>query len=1126
MNTALLKLFLAAAPVSVCAAAPSVLPSLAIPDSGWKLWLDLQAKWQSEAAYLPGEATLAQIEARPPTGGWSVLANASGKVVTLPTTVEQHYWGEGGLRPYRGEYFYEQQDKEPRNGNYEGVSWWTHDIKAPESFAGKVAILHIRGAKQRAEVYVNHKLVGYGFIAETAFDCDVTKALKPGQTNSIAIRITNPGGRLDWGDWSTATMGKYTVFGGHAFGGLDRGITLTAHEPLRLSDAYVLNTPEPHAINAYAVLQNDSDSPQTQTVRFTVPGLVQQTMQSKVPAHSNQTVHAVLSAPNAKLWDLEHPNLYHLNVDLGLSSIDHRQLTFGFRWFGPTGIGQNAVLRLNGNRIRVVSAISWGFWGINGLWPTPMLAEKEVRTAKKLGLKAINFHRNVAREESLDVADRLGLLRYTEPGGGMTMFWQPDTQNPLQRYMEEKIVRMVRDHRSHPSLTMYVIQNELNDGDYKHTLAEKMIRRIHEEDPSRPAILKSGLGPNGQMWMMPYDNTLYVDKGDGYSGWWDNHTVGTPDSWVDANYKSPTDYVYRNTNAKEIIDYGEMGGSGTGDNHPLMLQQIKALGGKSYDLVDHQEVNDAYEKFLTQYGFRASFPTVQGLFEQIGAKQYDYWQNVIQCARLSDENDYLTISGWESTAVENHSGLVDALRNPHGDPQVLANALRPVLPALQLRKSAVVPGEAVTYDLFFINETNHPVSGQLEVTLKSPSGKVTHLGSYAVPTFKQDVFSYFVAQDLKTPSLNESGTYTLTYSLGNISQSKVIRAVFAPTPTTDLISIVGHGSRLASDLADLKVRTTPYNPSYKCPLVICTSDMIGQLTTSNIPARSTPDPELYRAQRYGQPTTISFSIGDLPNGPAKVTLGFTEAYYSAPGSRVFNVNINGQTVLSDLDIVKQAGGKDTVWTTTIDTQVVDGQVVIEPGNVKVDNACFSTIRVEAGDKTAAYYFGKKPYTAKDGVTWIPYMPSSHLPKGLLDRVREGMPLIILSEEDASIDQYAKELASAGAFQYDGLVGRSPAPWMGSWYFVREHPLYEGLPVKTVMKGEYQVAVGPSNGLKVSGPGVEIITAYSKDHSRTIGAGDVITHIGKGKVIFHIVPRMIDPFQKRWLSNAIKEAYRR
>ena len=81
-------------------------------------------------------------------------------------------------------------------------------------------------------------------------------------------------------------------------------------------------------------------------------------------------------------------------------------------------MGTNALFRLNGRRMKIYTAISWGYWGINGMWPTPELAVKEVTQAKKLNLTCLNFHRNLAKEDVLRAHDRLGLLRYMEPGAG------------------------------------------------------------------------------------------------------------------------------------------------------------------------------------------------------------------------------------------------------------------------------------------------------------------------------------------------------------------------------------------------------------------------------------------------------------------------------------------------------------------------------------------------------------------------------------------------------------------------------------------------------------------------------------------------------------------------------------
>ncbi|OYW81188.1 MAG: hypothetical protein B7Z26_05410 [Asticcacaulis sp. 32-58-5] len=123
------------------------------------------------------------------------IPDAPEVTVTLPATVEQYFWGRFGLRPYTGdEYRYAADDDVPQNGAYRGVSWWWRDITIPASAKGKRVLLHIRGARLRAEVFLNEQLVGYSIMSELPIDCDLTAAMKPGQTNKLAIRITNPGG--------------------------------------------------------------------------------------------------------------------------------------------------------------------------------------------------------------------------------------------------------------------------------------------------------------------------------------------------------------------------------------------------------------------------------------------------------------------------------------------------------------------------------------------------------------------------------------------------------------------------------------------------------------------------------------------------------------------------------------------------------------------------------------------------------------------------------------------------------------------------------------------------------------------------------------------------------------------
>ena len=228
-----------------------------LPDDGWNLWIDEHAHWETDEIYLPDSFDLSKLPVNSPTGGWGALdanlGTADAALVTLPCTVEQMFWGRFGSRSYTpDEYRYAADDPIPQNGAYRGVSWWWREIQIPASMNGQRILLHIRGARLRAEVYLNERLVGYSIMEELPFVCDLTAAARPGGKNRLAIRITNPGGRYDWVDGDIIRWGQVNIYRSHGFGGLDRemtlrGVPLTGH----IDDLWVLNTPEPKTISAF-----------------------------------------------------------------------------------------------------------------------------------------------------------------------------------------------------------------------------------------------------------------------------------------------------------------------------------------------------------------------------------------------------------------------------------------------------------------------------------------------------------------------------------------------------------------------------------------------------------------------------------------------------------------------------------------------------------------------------------------------------------------------------------------------------------------------------------------------------------------------------------------------------------
>jgi hypothetical protein len=161
----------------------------------------------------------------------------------------------------------------------------------------------------------------------------------------------------------------------------------------------------------------------------------------------------------------------------------------------------------------------------------------------------------------------------------------------------------------------------------------------------------------------------------------------------------------------------------------------------------------------------------------------------------------------------------------------------------------------------------------------------------------------------------------------------------------------------------------------------------------------------------------------------------------------------------------------------------------------------------------------------NGAAVRPAVRAGVVADGILEAVSAGTPLLAIPQTDALSDGVAKQLEAAGAFTYSGAVGDVRAPWMGNWYFVRKHPVYDGLPVDQAMGIHYQAKGQAANGLVIDrapgGAEVEIVAAYSRDHSRLIGAGTFTTKLGAGKVLYHRVPEMQPVMQARFLANALK-----
>lgn len=1117
-------------------------------DQGWRLWLDPKAAWQDDTLYLPEDVKLKNLPVNPPTGGWAVLSDQAGMGVSLPATVEEFYFNQA---PARTTDSTSPSAIVAADGYYQGVSWWYRPFTPPALRPGERLVFYFPAGRLRSEVYVNGKLVGYSIISEAPFTADATDAINPGGTNLLAVRITNPGGRLDWMDFIPMTWGQYTLPATHAFGGLAGGVEVEVRAPVSVSDLAVFNKPDPRSVHLQAEISSTGqayDGPVNFSIARDRNVVFQQSINVAVPSGGIITTSIDATVGDAQLWNVGHPDLYAASANLPTVTHSDRSTTFGFRWLGVQGLETDAKLYLNGRRIVPRSSISWGFWAPNGIFPDKAAVGREISAMKALGLDSLQNHRHMPKAVEINGFDQTGFLLYCEAGGGLFTFQGAQSEPPhtsvqvnydgkpveldfLNRYQLDKELAMIRAYRSSPCISLWTLQNE-TDPDVNNPRMRYALEQMHEADPSRIVLLKSGVSPGGQVGFLPYSHTWMQDDGTGYSGWWDEHTaMDSPGVWTDAMYKSPDDYKYHIDNRKEIVVWGEMATGASPDDHTAIVNWYKAHHQTGYDLAAHQAVLTAYERFLDDHQFRSAFPTAEMLFQQAGAKHYFSAAHLLENARICDTVDYIVLSGWESTTIDDHSGLVDSLRQLKADPALIHEAAQPEVLVVRPRHDVIARGDTAVVDVHQINEQNLSGSWRLTVTASMAGHKPLFQADYPVKLLGGETFGQLLKPDIQF-KVDRPGLVTIHAALRPGAGGRPVLERDEPLLVIDPQPVALKGTIACSGESDeliaaikrqFNADAVPFSPGLgKVGTILLATSAGGpegwQSSYTDAGVANTDDPELYQHQMWGEAGLIHTWHGLTP-GKISVKLYLDDGYMSSSGQRVFDVAINGTIVDKDLDIFVKAGGKDRALVETFVVEASDGTIHLSVPHVTSDHATLAAVELrDSSGKVVRAVFRDERYVDPAGNVWAPISQQaddywkSDLSAAIERARHDGTRVVLLSTGGGDAEQMAAFLARQGLVTYSGPVGSSGPSWMGFWFFGRKHPLLAGLPSDCVLDWPYQITSG--DGLMLSGPGVESVIGYGRNHDPNVGIAAAIVPCGQGKIVLLALPGLRDAFVNR------------
>jgi beta-galactosidase len=1076
---------------------------------GWHLWRDTQASWQNDELFAPG-TDLAKIPANPPTGGWNTLDQVPTTAVSVPGTVE--------------EYLYHWDPAKPENKlsqGMTGVSWWFRTFDAPQSLSGKRVTLEFESARLRAEIYLDQKLVGYNLVEGAPFSVDLTDLLKARENAQLAVRITSPGGIWSWEDFKVMRWGKAQIPVSHGFSGITGGVKLCVTDPVHMEDVYVQNTPSPREVNAQVTLRNDSAAPSRGSLEIRVvekadPAReVAREVIEGVGIPVGESVRTVkLSAPGAKLWDLDHPNLYVCRVGLKSARwapIDALSQVFGFRWFAPEGIGKDAVFRLNGKRIVVRTSISWSFWPINGLFPTPELAEKQIADAKVFGLNMLNFHRCIGSPVVLDKADEMGLLYFEEPGN-----YVDGSADPFcELLLHEKLMRMVRRDRSHPSLVIYNMINEqwnIYGADKNQRLFDTFkadMAAAHRLDPSRTIVLASSWArkPAGseepvKLNMRPFDDRQY------FSGWFDFHRAGGPEVWKQDFYRSPEKHYGLTANAGEIVYWGEEGAVAAPPRLALIKDELDAAPNKGWDGEIYLDWYHRFDDYLTRKDLRAAFPTVDSFTVALSAVSMEQQGRKIEDTRICNLNDGYAVNGWEAEPYEDHSGVVDCFRNPKGDPTLISYYNQPLYVAVKSRNLVLASGSSATVDFYLINEKGLAGPQTLKISAQRADGTEAFHQAIPVRAAGGETYGQLLTEGVVIPTDDSAGLWTIRASLVDPSGREAAQGreqIFVVNWKADKLTgngaVYEEGGKVRDFLKsqkgfDVPAYTGDMGPldwivvarsSFNAPQVI-SKDYFMNTDGTNPGLRATffhgRDYLDKASERNDSQVDFAWPDGAGPDPSIAAATEFSIRWEGnllppAPGQYIFDLNavsgvatlkINGQEVVGDMPVTLAAG---------------------KPASVEIDYA-------SKGGKCGVSLLWARPNERGEDADAL-----------VRRAARDGTTVIIADYADSWMEavKAATNIAYNGPFKL-GMV------WTGAQYFAIDHPLFKGLPVNQALNWPYESVVSQGRsryGVRVEGE--QLVAGCWQSYPMDLGTAVGVIPCGRGRIVFStldICPHLHDP----------------
>lgn len=419
----------------------------------------------------------------------SLLTNDKGHEVDIHTQwtgslYDSSYFYNPYMEPYRRK----GQMKFPffltPEKHYVGNVWYRKYVYIPKEWSDQRITLFLERPHIETTVFVNGREVGHQMSLSVPHRYDVTKYIRKGERNEIAIRVYNGIENVCVGQDSHSvtdqTQGNWN--------GITGRIELQAQwKKLNIKRVRVTPHIKEGAVTVEVQLENHVDGLRffpindynvSANIKYMNDGKVGKMVRgSTVIAEGSNIKFKFGLGRDVKFWDEFHPNLYRLTVEAGETVYETQ---FGLREIKAEG----RQLYINNRPLFLRGTVENCCFPETGFPPTDEDEWMRIfKKCKEYGLNHVRFHSYCPPEAAFAAADRVGM--YLQPEGPS---W-PNHGVKLRRgqaidqYLLEESKRIVDEYGHHPSFVMMAAGNE-PAGDWV-SYCNDWVKQMHEYDSTK-----------------------------------------------------------------------------------------------------------------------------------------------------------------------------------------------------------------------------------------------------------------------------------------------------------------------------------------------------------------------------------------------------------------------------------------------------------------------------------------------------------------------------------------------------------------------------------------------------------------------------------------------------------------